>query len=133
MENEETKPVTPTSPVEQLPVEENKDARMWGMLCHIASLAGFILPFGNLLGPLVVWQMKKAEFPFVDDQGKESLNFQIVVTICMVVAIALCFVCIGMVIAPIVGIAAIVFTIMAALKANTGVKYRYPFNWRLIK
>ena len=55
----------------------NKDERMWGMFCHLAALAGFIIPFGNIIGPLIVWQIKKEEFPFVEDQGKESLKFQI--------------------------------------------------------
>ena len=91
------------------------------------------IPFANIIAPLIVWQMKKNDYPFVDDQGKEALNFQILVTLCMIVAIALCFVCIGLVIAPLLGIADIVLTIMACLKANAGVRYRYPVNWRLVK
>lgn len=111
----------------------NKDANMWGMLCHLSALAGLVIPFGNLIGPLVVWLLKKNEIPFVDEQGKESLNFQILVTIAMLVCIALVFVCIGAILAPAVGIAAIVFVIIASVKANNGEHYRYPINLRLIK
>jgi uncharacterized Tic20 family protein len=50
---------------------------MWAMFCHIAAFAFFIFPFGNILGPLVIWLIKKETYPFVDEQGKESLNFQI--------------------------------------------------------
>src|SRR5688572_10608492 len=54
------------------------DDRTWGMLAHLAALAGFIVPVvGNIVGPLIVWLTKKEQQPFVDDQGKESLNFQI--------------------------------------------------------
>src|SRR3954467_5501803 len=59
------------------PIETNPDAKMWGMLAHLSSLAGLVIPFGNFIGPLVVWLMKKDQQPFVNDQGKESLNFQI--------------------------------------------------------
>ena len=55
------------------------------MLCHLSSLAGSVIPFGNIVGPLVVWLIKKDEYAFVDDQGKESLNFQISITIYTVV------------------------------------------------
>ncbi len=54
-----------------------KDARTWAMLCHIGAFAGYIIPFGHIIAPLVIWLIKKDESPFVDDQGKESLNFQI--------------------------------------------------------
>lgn len=103
------------------------------MLCHIAALAGYIIPFGNIIGPLVFWQMKKADHPFVDEQGKEALNFQITVVIAALICIPLIFVVIGVILLPIIGIGALVLTIMAAIKANEGVAYRYPFAFRLVK
>lgn len=111
----------------------DKDAKMWGMLCHLTAIAGIIIPFGNVIGPLVVWLIKKEEIPFVDEQGKESLNFQILVSIALLVCVALTFVCIGAILMPIVGIVALVFVIIAAVKANNGEHYRYPLNWRIIK
>jgi uncharacterized protein len=96
-------------------------------------LAGLVIPFGNIIGPLVVWLMKKNEIPFVDDQGKESLNFQITIAIALVVSFLLVFVLVGFLLLPAVGIFGLVFTIIAGIKANEGQTYRYPFAIRLIK
>ena len=109
------------------------DARQWGMFAHLAALAGFIIPFGNLIGPLIIWQVKKDEMPFVADQGKESLNFQITVTIAAIVCFVLMVVLIGALLLPLVGLAALVFIVIAAVKANQGEAYRYPVTLRLIK
>lgn len=92
-----------------------------GRICH------------NLIGPLIVWLIKKDTMPFVDDQGKESLNFQITVTIAAIICGILVFVLIGIPLLFAVGIAALVLTIMAGIKANEGASYRYPFAIRLIK
>jgi len=106
---------------------------MWAMLCHLSALAGYLIPFGNIIGPLIVWQIKKAEFPLVDDQGKEALNFQITVAIVAVVCFALMFLLIGIPMLIALGIANLVFIIVAALAANKGDTYRYPFAFRFIK
>jgi hypothetical protein len=117
----------PTPPPTPAGREENKDARMWGMFAHLAGLAMFVLPaFGAVVGPLVVWLMKKQEYPFVDDQGKESLNFQITMLIYGFVAGLLTLVCIGFILLPAVGIVDLVFLIIGAIKANEGEYYRYP-------
>ena len=108
------------------------DERQWAMFAHLSALIGFIIPFGNLLGPLVIWLMKKETMPFVDQQGKEALNFQITVTIAMMVSAILIIVVIGFVLMFIIGLAALILTIMAGIKANEGVAYRYPFTLRLI-
>jgi len=122
------------------PAEEiSKDARTMAMLAHLSALAGYFIPLGNVIGPLIVWLIKKDEMPFVDDQGKEALNFQITVTIalllCVIVGVATCgvgFVLTGPLMIAI-GIVALVFTIIAAVKANEGVAYRYPMNYKFIK
>ncbi len=114
--------------------EVNKDARMWAMICHLAALAGLVVPVvGCIVGPLIVWQIKKEEFPFVDEQGKEAVNFQISMLIYGIVAGLLCFVCIGVVLLPAVAIFDIVFLLIAAVKANNGEHYRYPLTIRFIK
>jgi hypothetical protein len=114
--------------------EVNKDARMWAMICHLAALAGLVVPVvGCIIGPLIVWQVKKEEFPFVDEQGKEAVNFQISMLIYGIVAGLLCFVCIGVVLLPAVAIFDIVFLLIAAVKANNGEHYRYPLTIRFIK
>ena len=111
-----------------------KDERMWAMFCHLASLAGYVgIPFANIIGPLIVWQIKKAESPLVDDQGKEALNFQISMTIYVLVGLVSLCIGIGLVVLPVLGILGLVFTIIAAIKANQGEMYRYPLTIRFIK
>lgn len=113
--------------------ETDKDAKMWGMFCHLGSLVGLVVPGGFFIGPLVVWLIKKNDMPFVDDQGKESLNFQLTMLIAFLAAFILVFVFIGILLLPVIGIVDLVFTIIAAIKANDGVRYRYPFAIRFIK
>ena len=111
----------------------DKDACTWAMLCHIAGMAWFIVPvIGGVIAPLIIWQIKKDQRPFVDQHGKEALNFQISMLIYFVVAALLWFVCVGMVLVPLVAIADIVFAIIAAVKAANGETYRYPLTIRLI-
>ena len=107
--------------------------RMWGMLCHLSAFAAFIIPFGSLIGPFIVWMIKKDEMPFVNDQGKESLNFQISILIYSIVAALLIFIVIGIFLLIAVAIADIVFVIIASIAANKGESYRYPMTLRLIK
>lgn len=102
------------------------------MLAHISALSGFIIPFGSILGPLIIWLIKRDEMSFVNDQAKEALNFNISMTIYAIVAGMLIFVAIGIVLLPVVLIAWLVLTIMAAVKANEGVAYRYPLTLRLV-
>jgi uncharacterized Tic20 family protein len=117
-----------------MPEADAKQSNMWGMLCHLTALAGIIgIPFGNIIGPLVVWLVKKEEFPFVDEQGKESLNFQISMTIYAVVAGLLCFVLIGIPLLILIWLVDLVLIIIASLKANEGKSYRYPVTIRLLK
>lgn len=111
----------------------DKDERLWGMLCHLLSFSGYIIPFGSVLGPLIIWMIKKDEMPFVDDQGKESLNFQLTMLIAVIISAILCFVLIGFLLLGVVLIFQIVVVIMASIKANDGVKYRYPYTIRFLK
>jgi uncharacterized Tic20 family protein len=111
----------------------SREARQWAMFCHFAAFLGLIFPFGNLLGPLILWQLKKETDPFIDAQGKEALNFQITVALAAVVCFMLIIVVIGFPLLMLVGVGALVLTIIAGIKANEGVAYRYPFTWRLIK
>jgi len=109
------------------------DEKTWGMIAHLSALCGFVVPFGTIIGPLVVWLIKKDTMPFVADQGRESLNFQITVAIAFVICIPLMFVLIGIPLAIVVGIGALVLTIIAGIKAQNGEMYRYPFALRLVK
>jgi uncharacterized Tic20 family protein len=113
---------------------EDKDSRMWSMFCHLTALSAFIgVPFGNIIGPLIIWLIKKDDFHKVDDQGRESLNFQISMTIYTIVSFFLCFVIIGFLLLPIVLLVDLILVIIASVKANKGDMYRYPFTIRFIK
>lgn len=122
----------PPSPEAASPVP-GKNEQTMGMLCHLLAFAGYLFPFGNIIGPLVLWLVKRQEMPFVESEGKESLNFQISMTIYTFVSFILCFVLIGFVLLPAVIIADIVFIIIAAIKTANGESYRYPLCIRLIK
>jgi len=104
-----------------------------GDVCHLSTFAGYVVPFGNIIAPLVLWVMKKDEYPLVDDQGKEAINFQISITIYVIMSIVLIFLIIGIPLLIGLLIYEIIVTIIAAIKANDGEKYRYPFTIRFIK
>ena len=123
-----------------VPAEE----RQWAMFAHLSALAGGLLTsalggWGFFLGPLVIWLMKKDTMPFVADQAKEALNFNITVSAIFLLMLVLGVATLGigfLIAGPImliVGIAALVFIVIAAIKANEGVAYRYPFAIRLVK
>ncbi len=111
----------------------DKEARMWAMWCHLAAIAGYTgIPFANIIGPFIVWMIKRDTDPFVDYHGKESLNFQISVTIYLVISAFLVLVLIGILFLIVIPIAALILTIIATIKANDGDDYRYPCTIRLI-
>ena len=112
----------------------DKDSRTWAMAAHLLGLSGFIIPFGNVLGPLVIWLMKRDELSFVGDQAKESLNFQISMTLVGIGLFLLGFLTcgVGFFLLPLLGLAGLVFPVIAAIKANDGIVYRYPFILRLL-
>ncbi len=114
----------------------SEEAKKWAMACHLGGLAGLTcIPFANIILPLIFWQIKKDMDPFVDDQGKEAVNFQLTVTIAGLINTALTFI---IPIVPIfigmgIFIVYIVFTILGGLAAGKGETYRYPYTLRLIK
>jgi len=116
--------------------ELSQDARKWAMFCHLAGLAGLIpvAPvFGSVIAPLIIWQMKKNEFEFVDEHGKEALNFQISILIYALASGLLCFACVGFFLLPAVYIFNLIFLLIAAVKANNGERYCYPLSIRFVK
>ena len=144
-EQPQTPPQSESVAPEQPPVSEpptaepaediSKDAKMWGMFCHLAALAGYLgIPFGNVLGPLIIWLIKKDDFKFVNDQGTESLNFQISITIYSVVAgLLVCLGGLGIFLLIPLWIFDLIMVIIASISANKGTAYRYPLCIRLIK
>jgi hypothetical protein len=114
--------------------EHEKQIRNWGMLCHLCALVWVIgVPLGNIAGPLIIWLLKKNDDPFIDEQGKESLNFQISMTIYACIAGILCFVLIGIPLLILVGVADLILTIVAAVKVSNAEPYRYPLTIRFFR
>ena len=118
----------------------SQDERQWAMFGHLSSLTGlFTGGLGNILGPLVIWLVKKDTQPFTADQAKEALNFNITLLIIGLLLGLLTVITFGigaLITVPLgllLGLAWLVLTIMAAIKANEGVAYRYPFTLRLVK
>ena len=112
----------------------SKEEQNWAMLCHLSALVGFVIPFGSILGPLVIWLIKRAEMPLVDQHGKEALNFQLTVAILALVSWALMVVLIGFVLLAVVAVGALFFVIRAAIKISNGeLGYRYPYAIRFLK
>lgn len=103
------------------------------MACHLAALAGYIIPFGWIIGPLVVWLIKREESAYVDYHGKEALNFQISVLIYGIISVFLVFILIGIPILIALGIYQVVMIIIATIKASNGEYYRYPLTIRFLK
>jgi uncharacterized Tic20 family protein len=112
--------------------QQIRDERMWGMFCHLSAFAGYIIPFGSIIGPLIIWSLKKDEFPFVNDQGKEALNFQISMTIYFIISAFLIIIVIGIALLVALGIFQLIMIVIASIKANNGETFRYPFAIRFL-
>jgi hypothetical protein len=104
----------------------DEESKSMAMLAHMLGILGFI-------GPLIIWLIKKDQSPFVNDQGKEALNFHLTLLIGIVIGIATSCIGVGLVIIPLVWILGIVFSIIGGMKAKEGIPYRYPFAIRMIK
>ena len=112
----------------------SSDVRTWCVLCHASALLGLFFHFlGHLLGPLIVWLVKRGDSPEIDEHGKESLNFQLSMLIYDAIAVILCFVLIGIPILILLWVLNTIFVIVASIQASDGKLYRYPLTIRLIK
>lgn len=113
--------------------------KQFALFVHLSALLGFFIPFGNIIAPLVMWQIKKNESAFIDDQGKEAVNFNLTLLIIGLALVLLTLITFGLgalLTVPLglaLCVAWLVLAILAGIKANEGVAYRYPYILRLIK
>lgn len=107
--------------------------RQWTLICHLSGFCGYLFPFGNLIAPIIIWSMKKEEFPMVDAQGKEVINFQISFTIWIAISAIFAFLLIGLPFLLVLPVLQIVFMIIGAMKADSGELYHYPMTIRFLK
>jgi uncharacterized Tic20 family protein len=110
-----------------------RNVRQWAMFVHLSALFGLLgNGIGFVLGPLVVWLIKKDDHPFIDRQGKESINFQLTMFLLLILSAILALVIIGFVLVIIVLVIMVVFPVIGAISANEGKDYKYPFSIRFI-
>jgi uncharacterized Tic20 family protein len=128
-------------PILSVPSTQEKQ---WALFAHLSAILGAIVTghifgIGCFLGPLIIWLVKRDTMPFVADQGKEALNFNITLAIVGAALFALVLLTFGLGIilaipaGAVVAIGWLVFTVIAAIKASEGVAYRYPITLRLVK
>ena len=126
----------PSSPVTVEAAASTKEERLWAMIAHLSAFAMYFTVIGHIIGPLIVWLSKRDGNPLVDDQGREALNFQISWTIYLIANFILFITVIGAIIAIpvffILPVFHIVCMIIAAIKANDGVAFRYPLCIRFL-
>jgi len=116
------------------PADAAKEARKWAAICHLSALAGLLgNGVGFLLGPLIVWVVKKQDDPFIDENGKEAVNFQITMFLALIVSAVLIFVVVGFFLLILVGIVMVVLPVIAGIKASDGELFRYPLTIRFIR
>jgi uncharacterized Tic20 family protein len=126
-------------PITQVPeVAPVGDERTWAMLGHLSALSAFITGFGAIIGPLIVWLIKRDTLPFAADQAKEALNFNITAALVGIALVVLTLITFGvgaLLTVPlglILCVAWLVLTIIGAINASNGTRYRYPLTLRLI-
>src|SRR5205809_3531664 len=120
---------TPSPP----PPSTSSDVRTWCVLCHASALLGLFFHFlGHILGPLIVWLVKRGDSPEIDAYGKESVNFQLSMLIYSIISGILCLVLIGFVLLAILHVLNVVFVIIASIRASEGNFYRYPLTIRFL-
>ena len=112
----------------------SKADRTMAMVGHLVALVGLVFPFGNIIGPLVVWLVKKDQSRFVAFHAKQSMFFQIAVTVVvvaiMIISIPLAFICVGyltMLLAAGAGLAALVYAVIGGIQVNSGKDFEYYF------
>ena len=132
VENKETVLSAPTPATAVQEPTVTADSRNWGVLTHLSA---FVMLFGipSIIGPVVMWAIKKQEDPFVDFHGKEAVNFNISFLIYAVVSAVSILVLVGVVLLPVVLLTWFVLVIVAAVKAGSGEYYRYPFTIRFVQ
>ena len=134
MSNEEKEEVVTTSSTIESPSAprvSEADAKSWAVLTHLSA---FVLFFGipSVIGPVVLWAIKRQDSDYIDYHGKEAVNFNISFLIYAAVSAVLILALVGLVLLPIVAVTWLVLVIVGAVKAGAGEYYRYPLTIRFI-
>ena len=120
------------TPLDLPVVTTTSDERLWAAAAHGSTLLGYVVPFGNLAGPVVVWLVKKDSSEFVAKHALQALNFQIVALFAMLVFSALACFLIGIPLLLALTVATLVFTIQGVVAAADGREYTYPIDVEIV-
>ena len=115
------------------PVAQEQETRQWALFLHLSVLAGFVVPLGGLIAPILIWQLKKADLPGLDVHGKNVVNWIISAAIYFVISFILCFAIIGIPMLIALVIVGVIFPVIAAVKANEGEVWKYPLAITFLK
>ena len=112
----------------------NTQEQTWAMVIHLSALIGLLLPLGLVLGPLLVWILKRNDSPFLNREGKKAVNFQLTILIvAFVIGLVSTIIRPLLAIAFVVGLAGLIFAVMAGVAVNNGKDYKYPFTFNILK
>ena len=113
--------------------QRDKDINQQAMFIQLSAFAGYIIPLGSLIVPLILWQVWKQKDPYIDEMGREAVNFQLSMLLYYIICFVLFFVLIGMLLIFAAVIFHITFIIIGAVQTSRGANYRYPMIIRFIK
>ena len=108
--------------------EHERQARLWAMILHLSVFAGYAVPLAGFVAPIVIWQVKKAEYPELDEHGRNVTNWLICMLIYSAISFVLIFAFIGIPLLWMLGIVAVVFPIIGGVKASSGEVWKYPLT-----
>ena len=115
------------------PEVQERETRQWAFALHLSLLAGHVMPLAGWIVPVLIWQLKKDDLPGLDEHGKNAVNWIISAVIYGLVSVLLVFVVVGVFLLIALGILGLIFPIIAAIKANEGVAWKYPMAITFLK
>lgn len=119
-ENQTNDPVQSTAP------SRDRETQQWAMFIHFSILAGWAVPIGGLIVPIILWQIKKDELPGIVPHAHVVLNWIVSSLVYALICFILMFVVIGIFGFMALGLATIIFAVIGGIKANEGELWEYP-------
>jgi len=115
------------------PAPVTTEDKKWAVILHLSPIAGYIIPLAGFVVPLVLWLLKRTESEYLDHQGKEVINFLISFTTYFIICVPLMLILIGFALMFVLGLGAVVLTVIAAVKTSEGKDFRYPLIFRIVQ
>jgi len=123
--DEWNQPLPPSAPAIG---RREQDVRQWALFLHLSKFAGFVIPLGGLILPIVLWQIKKVEWPEIDAHGRVIMNWILSEILYIILCIPLCFIIVGIPLLIVVVLLGLIFPVIGAIKANDGIVWKYPLS-----